>query len=163
MSPGPEPRRRASRALEWIFAALLLGASSAILIAAAVSRADSHYQWTRPASDPARGTVTVAQVRERLHEVLDPELGIDVVDLGLVYEIAEPKDGKVALVMTLTVAGCPFAKQLVEDVRRALFAHPGVQEVSLTVTLDPPWSWERVAPDVRKRMIERGAPAGERS
>ncbi|ABC80103.1 metal-sulfur cluster assembly factor [Anaeromyxobacter dehalogenans] len=155
----PNARSRASRALEWTFAALLLGASAAILVAAGVSRADAHYQWTRPAGDPARGAVTPAAVWERLRTVLDPELGIDVVDLGLVYDVTVPRDGRVAVVMTLTSAGCPFSKQMIEDVRRAIFQHPAVREVALTVTRDPPWSWDRVSLEARKRIVE-GSHAG---
>jgi metal-sulfur cluster biosynthetic enzyme len=90
---------------------------------------------------PARERVT-----EALREVLDPELGMSVVDLGLVYDI-EIDGGKVAITMTLTAPGCPIHDAMEEWVRRAVLKVPGVSEVAVTITFDPPWTPERITRD----------------
>ena len=90
----------------------------------------------------------VAQIREALRAVIDPELGQNVVDLGLIYAI-EVTDGCVAsIVMTTTTRGCPatgFLKQAVQDVAWAV---PGVEFVDVDLTYDPPWSPSFIAPEI---------------
>jgi len=76
--------------------------------------------------------------------VLDPELSLSVVDLGLVYGIAI--DGPtVRITMTLTAPGCPLHDVMADWVRRAVLAVPGVQEVEVNLTFDPPWTPARIA------------------
>jgi metal-sulfur cluster biosynthetic enzyme len=87
---------------------------------------------------PARERVT-----EALREVLDPELGMSVVDLGLIYGI-EIDGGKVAVTMTLTAPGCPIHDTMAEWVRCAVIKVPGVSEVEVTITFDPPWTPGRI-------------------
>ena len=76
--------------------------------------------------------------------MLDPELSLSVVDLGLVYGIAI--DGRtVRITMTLTAPGCPLHDVMADWVRRAVLAVPGVQEVEVNLTFDPPWTPARIA------------------
>ena len=76
--------------------------------------------------------------------MLDPELSLSVVDLGLVYGIAI--DGPtVRITMTLTAPGCPLHDVMADWVRRAVLAVPGVQEVEVNLTFDPPWTPARIA------------------
>jgi metal-sulfur cluster biosynthetic enzyme len=83
------------------------------------------------------------RVTEALREVLDPELGMSVVDLGLIYGI-EIDGGKVAITMTLTAPGCPIHDAMADWVRRAVLKVPDVSEVAVTITFDPPWTPDRI-------------------
>ncbi|KKP61476.1 MAG: hypothetical protein UR54_C0001G0016 [Candidatus Roizmanbacteria bacterium GW2011_GWA2_34_18] len=89
--------------------------------------------------------LTAKQIKNKLTEVMDPELNISIVDLGLVYKIKIIKN-KIKVVMTLTTIGCPLfslIEQQVKDKIREL----GVKEenISLELTFDPPWSMEKMS------------------
>jgi metal-sulfur cluster biosynthetic enzyme len=77
------------------------------------------------------------QITQALRAVFDPELGLSVVDLGLIYGM-EIEAGRVSITMTLTTQGCPLHESLVDWVRRAVSRVPGVQDVQVAVTFDPP-------------------------
>jgi serine O-acetyltransferase len=83
-------------------------------------------------------------VREALRPVVDPEIGMSVVDLGMIREIVLTKDGKVEVKMVLTTPFCPLASMITEQVRQAAATVPGIGEASVTL-LDQPWdpSWMR--------------------
>lgn len=83
-------------------------------------------------------TTTEDQVREALREVYDPELGINIVDLGLVYEIAL-EAGKAEITATLTSPGCPLGPEIVSNVRRALSQFEDVEDVQVHIVFSPPW------------------------
>lgn len=83
------------------------------------------------------------QVLEALGGVLDPELGMSVVELGLVYDI-EIVNGAVAITMTLTAPGCPVHEVMPGWIRQAVSAVPGVMSVDVRITFDPPWTPERI-------------------
>lgn len=90
----------------------------------------------------------IAEIREALKAVIDPELGQNVVDLGLIYQIEVIDDCVVRISMTTTTRGCPatgFLKQAVEDVAWAV---PGVEFVDVGLTYDPPWSPDFIAPEI---------------
>jgi len=96
--------------------------------------------WAVPL--PLEGEVAIeADIREALKEVIDPEVGINVVDLGLIKEI-RMNGGRVEVKMVLTTPACPLADYLVEQVRRKAESVAGVETVEVTL-LDEPWSWER--------------------
>jgi FeS assembly SUF system protein len=84
-----------------------------------------------------------------LRTVRDPELPVSVYDLGLIYEVAADANGVVTIRMTLTAPNCPTAGSLPGDVERAVRVVPGVTDVRLELTFEPPWSKERMAPAVR--------------
>jgi serine O-acetyltransferase len=84
-----------------------------------------------------------ARIREALKEVIDPEVGINVVDLGLIKEIVV-NDGAVDVRMVLTTPACPLVGYLVGQVLRKTESVDGVKTVEVTI-LDEPWSWERFA------------------
>jgi metal-sulfur cluster biosynthetic enzyme len=77
-------------------------------------------------------------VRERLRDVLDPEMRLSVVDLGLIYAIDITGD-TVRVTYTLTSPACPLAGVIAEQIRRAVLEIPGVREVELVLTFSPPW------------------------
>ena len=91
------------------------------------------------------------QARRLLTQVYDPELGLDVVNLGLIYEIRiEPPAAQVR--MTLTTPGCPLHGSMQEAVRRALTGLPGVENVSVELVWNPPWTPARLSPEARKAL-----------
>jgi len=80
-----------------------------------------------------------------LETVNDPELGIDIVNLGLVYGTEIDDEGKVIVTMTLTSMGCPLAGVISEEVKRALSDIPEVKDVEVNVVWSPPWSKDRMS------------------
>ncbi len=88
-------------------------------------------------------TLTSEQITTALRDVLDPELGMSVVDLGLIYGI-EIEEGRVRVTMTLTVPGCPIHDSMAEWVRQAVMKTPGVTEAEVVITFDPPWTPDRI-------------------
>ncbi len=88
---------------------------------------------------------SVEQIEGQLRQVYDPELGVNLVDLGLIYDIQ--MDGPaVRIVMTLTTQGCPMHAALTPAVEAAVLAVPGVKSVDVEVVWDPPWTPERLTP-----------------
>lgn len=90
----------------------------------------------------------VRAVRSALSTVEDPELGIDIVSLGLVYAI-EHEDGRVKVVHTLTSMGCPLGPMIERDINDAAAAVPGVESVDVELVFEPHWSPERMSDDAR--------------
>src|SRR5690625_1992948 len=85
------------------------------------------------------------KIIQGLAEVEDPELGLDIVNLGLVYGIEMDADGKTEIIMTLTAMGCPLAGTIVTMVKEALADIPEVKEADVDIVWNPPWSKERVS------------------
>ncbi|MBH8597731.1 MULTISPECIES: metal-sulfur cluster assembly factor [unclassified Thermoactinomyces] len=95
--------------------------------------------------------VTKEEIIERLKDVYDPELGINVVDLGLIYDV-DIKDNQVFIKMTLTTPGCPLHDTLSNGVKTALSLHPAIQSVEVEVVWDPPWTPEKISPEAKKSL-----------
>jgi metal-sulfur cluster biosynthetic enzyme len=87
-------------------------------------------------------------VRQALRGVKDPEAGINIVDLGLVYDV-EIVEGKVDVKMTLTSPGCPVGGQIMSDADDAIRAVEGVKDVRIDLVWEPYWTPERIDPKVR--------------
>jgi metal-sulfur cluster biosynthetic enzyme len=88
------------------------------------------------------------EVVEALRGVEDPELGMDIVELGLFYEAAiEGNDVKVTY--SLTSMGCPAGPMIQEDIERAVAEIPGVESVSSELTFEPPWTPDRMSEDAK--------------
>jgi metal-sulfur cluster biosynthetic enzyme len=93
-------------------------------------------------------SLTKDDVFEALRAVEDPELGMDVVDLGLVYEVAV--DGPaVSVLYSLTSMGCPAGAQIEQDIRDAVGSMEGVEKVTTELTYTPPWSPDRMSDDAK--------------
>jgi metal-sulfur cluster biosynthetic enzyme len=87
-------------------------------------------------------------VMEALRQVEDPELGMDIVDLGLMYDVKV--DGpKVHVLFTLTSMGCPVGPMIEQQIQEVTYALPGVEEVEAELTWDPPWSPEKMSDDAK--------------
>ena len=93
-------------------------------------------------------SITEEQVFDALRVVEDPELGMDVVDLGLVYEV-QVEDGKVKVVHSLTSMGCPAGAMIQEQMRDVVSSMEGVGEVVTDLTWTPPWSPEMMSDDAK--------------
>jgi metal-sulfur cluster biosynthetic enzyme len=95
--------------------------------------------------------VTEKQVYEALHECFDPEIPVNIVDLGLIYEV-NVKDDQVHVVMTLTSPACPLHDFLSEQVKTRVAAIPGVKTATVQVVLDPPWDPSRISRAAREQL-----------
>jgi len=91
---------------------------------------------------------TREEVFEALHQVEDPELGMDIVELGLFYD-AELDGPNVKVTYTLTSMGCPAGPMIEEDIDRVVRLVPGVEDVAMELTFDPPWTPERMSEDAK--------------
>jgi metal-sulfur cluster biosynthetic enzyme len=90
-------------------------------------------------------------VRQALRHVKDPELDMNIIDLGLVYDVAVT-DGEVRVEMTLTSPGCPAGPMITNDAYRVIRALDGVKDVDVAIVWEPYWSPERMDPKVRALM-----------
>jgi metal-sulfur cluster biosynthetic enzyme len=124
-----------------------------------------HYFATSQISEAKMKPITEAIIRQALTQVIDPELGIDIVKLGLIYRIEiaeEAKEGKaqlpqprVTIVMTLTTPGCPLAMVFDQMVRDALFGIPDLdadKDVAIQLTFDPPWVPDMMDAEARAEL-----------
>jgi metal-sulfur cluster biosynthetic enzyme len=90
-----------------------------------------------------------------LEQVIDPEIGIDIVNLGLVYGIDMDEEGKATITMTLTAMGCPLASTIVDQVKYALSDIPEIKDVDVNIVWNPPWTKDRMS---RYAKIALGIP-----
>lgn len=95
---------------------------------------------------------TVEEVREILRAVIDPEIGLPIVDIGLVYEIEVLDEGKIRVVYTLTSLGCPVGPMIESNVRQLLESIPGVEEVELEMTFRPPWTPDMMGDEAKAAL-----------
>jgi metal-sulfur cluster biosynthetic enzyme len=91
---------------------------------------------------------TVEDVTDVLRDVIDPELGLDFVELGLIYDI-EIEGSTVRVTYTLTSPGCPIGPQVSEQIEEFLLELDGVEDVQPTMTFSPPWTPERMSEDAK--------------
>jgi metal-sulfur cluster biosynthetic enzyme len=88
---------------------------------------------------PQNGGTSYEDIRETIrNEVYDPELGLNIVDLGLLYDI-DVKDHKADITMTLTSPGCPVGPELITNIRRSLSRFDDLEEVDIKLVFSPPW------------------------
>jgi metal-sulfur cluster biosynthetic enzyme len=107
----------------------------------------------RPAFNPdPLGTLepmpTKDEVIEALHAVEDPELGMDIVELGLLYDV-EVDGPKVRVIHSLTSMGCPAGPMIQEDIHSVASQVPGVEDVEIELIWDPPWTPDRMSEDAK--------------
>lgn len=95
--------------------------------------------------------VTEKDVKDALKGVRDPELGLDLVVLGLVYDVEVDGDS-VHATISLTSPMCPVADQIVDQAREAIAGVEGVENAEVELTFDPPWSPERMSPLIRSSL-----------
>ena len=96
--------------------------------------------------------ITKDDVLKTLSKVIDPEIGIDVVSLGLVYDVYIDDKNNIGVNMTMTVPGCPLAGLMLEDARVRLKELPSVGEVNINLVWEPAWTPDRIDPEVKKKL-----------
>jgi FeS assembly SUF system protein len=97
-------------------------------------------------------TVIERDVIEALHRCYDPEIPVDIYELGLIYGISVAPDGAVDVRMTLTAPNCPAAQELPAEVERAVRAVPGVTDARVEITFDPPWDSCRMSDAAKLKL-----------
>ncbi|MEM2140597.1 MAG: PqqD family peptide modification chaperone [Nitrososphaera sp.] len=101
---------------------------------------------------PAAQQVTEDQVYTALRKCMDPEIPVNVVDLGLIYGVKVAQGKDVDIKMTMTTRGCPLHDTLVSDVKRYVGKVPGIGSINVEIVWDPPWSLEKMNPAVREQL-----------
>jgi metal-sulfur cluster biosynthetic enzyme len=97
-------------------------------------------------------TASLQYINEQLKTVLDPELFISIVDLGLVYDVSLSDEGVVRVLMTLTTIGCPLFDTIQDEIRKKILAVPGVTDITIELTFDPPWDYSKMSPTARAEL-----------
>jgi metal-sulfur cluster biosynthetic enzyme len=107
---------------------------------------------TEPQHGDAGAIPTQEQVRDALRQVVDPELGINIVDLGLVYEVDVSEQGVVHIEYTLTTMGCPIGPLIEQQMQSFLEKVPGVSSVEAEMVLRPPWTPEMMSEEAKAAL-----------
>ena len=89
---------------------------------------------------------------EKLKDVYDPEIPVNIYDLGLIYNLDIDQNNKASIIMTLTAPGCPVADMLVEDVRQAALSVETVAAVEVDLVFDPPWDKSMMSEEARLEL-----------
>ena len=116
----------------------------------APSRAEPQTTWTPDGE--TRPKVTEDAVIAAISEVYDPEIPVNIYELGLIYAIDIFDDGRVKVEMTLTAPACPSAQELPEQVRDAVMSVPGVTDAEVETVWDPPWDFSRMSEEARLQL-----------
>lgn len=111
-------------------------------------------EQTQPA--PAGDVAKIEEIEEALRDVVDPELGINVVDLGLVYDIWIEGKSKAVINMTLTSPACPLTDMLFDQTETLVLDHPQITEMQLNWVWSPPWGPHMITEDGREQMRALG-------
>ena len=101
---------------------------------------------------PEASEAFAGRIKEALRLVIDPELGYNIVDLGLVYEVNVEDGGVVRVAMTTTTRGCPATGYLKDGARDAAWSVPSVEFVDIALTYDPPWTPDMMTPDAKRHL-----------
>ena len=109
-----------------------------------------HGVWTPDGETPPK--ITETSVVDAISTVYDPEIPVNIFELGLIYAIDILDDGKVKVEMTLTAPGCPSAQELPVQVREAVMAVPGVTDCDVETVWDPPWDQSRMSEEARLQL-----------
>jgi FeS assembly SUF system protein len=89
---------------------------------------------------------------EKLKDVYDPEIPVNIYDLGLIYNVDIDDNNHANVIMTLTAPGCPVADMLVEDVRQAAISVDNVEAANVELTFDPPWDKSMMSEEARLEL-----------
>jgi metal-sulfur cluster biosynthetic enzyme len=95
---------------------------------------------------------TKKELMKLLNTIPDPELGISIVELGLVYDVSVDKQGIARVLLTLTTMGCPLFDLIADPIKHALSTVKGVKDVVVDLTFDPPWSPEKMTKEARVKL-----------
>jgi metal-sulfur cluster biosynthetic enzyme len=93
-----------------------------------------------------------SDIEQILKEIPDPEIGVSLLDLGLIYNIEIEKSGKVEILMTLTTIGCPLFEQIAGPIRTGIGKLAGVHEVDVLLTFEPPWKPDMMSEEAKIQL-----------
>jgi len=103
--------------------------------------------------DGSFNMVTKKQIEDVLKKIPDPEIGVSLVDLGLIYDISiEKKSGNIRILITLTSVGCPLFDLIATPIREKVGALSGVSKVDVDLTFEPPWNMERMSDSAKAQL-----------
>jgi len=109
-------------------------------------------QLPRAPSDPIQTLTLKPLVIDALHTVFDPEIPVNIYELGLIYDVTVDAQARVHVTMTLTSPACPSAQQLPVEVREKVQAIPGVRQANVEVVWDPPWTMDQMSDVARLQL-----------
>ncbi len=95
----------------------------------------------------------IEAIKEKLKTVYDPELPIDIYNLGLIYDIKVTEEGHCFILHTLTSAFCPAADKIPMDIKLAIESIPGIKKTHCRITMTPPWTKESIDPEARQLLF----------
>ena len=101
-------------------------------------------------------TVTSDAIRNSLKQCMDPEVPLNIVDMGLIYGIDVTQNNDVNIKMTMTTQGCPLHETLVQDVTRYAKKVPGVNNVKVDIVWDPPWTMDKMSEEAKQTLKDMG-------
>jgi FeS assembly SUF system protein len=107
---------------------------------------------TSAAQQPAANPTLLGNIEAALRTVFDPEIPVNIFDLGLVYDIRIGDKGNIKITMTLTAPACPVAGDIVRDVQEKIEALPEVLDCHVQLTFDPPWNKEMMSEEAKLEL-----------
>lgn len=108
--------------------------------------------WTPDGEAPVTSLPTEEKIIEAIASVYDPEIPVNIYELGLIYAVELDDDGGVKVEMTLTAPGCPSAQELPVQVEQAILAVEGVTSCQVETVWDPPWTPDRMSEEARLQL-----------
>jgi FeS assembly SUF system protein len=115
----------------------------------ATATPDGGYRASAGEARSGLGKVDMIKIEDALKSVHDPEIPVNIFDLGLIYDINRMDDGNIHITMSLTAPGCPVAGEMPGQVAEAVAAIPEAGQVDVDLVWDPPWSKERMSEDAK--------------
>jgi FeS assembly SUF system protein len=106
----------------------------------------------QPKDDPATDNELVDAVVEALKSIYDPEIPVDIYELGLIYDVAISEDGDAVVTMTLTTPHCPVAESLPQEVELRVLSVPGIRDAEVKLVWDPPWDPSKMSDEARLEL-----------
>jgi FeS assembly SUF system protein len=110
----------------------------------------AHGAWTPDGETPPK--ITETAIIDAISTVYDPEIPVNIYELGLIYAIDIHDDGRIKVEMTLTAPACPSAQELPEQVKESVLAVPGVTDCEVETVWDPPWDQSRMTEEARLQL-----------
>jgi len=106
----------------------------------------------QPKDDPATSNELVDSVIEALKSIYDPEIPVDIYELGLIYDVAISEDGDAVVTMTLTTPHCPVAESMPAEVEMRVLSVPGIRDAEVKLVWDPPWDPSKMTDEARLEL-----------
>ena len=106
---------------------------------------------TKPVDEPENGDLKDSVI-DALKSIYDPEIPVDIYELGLIYDVAISEDGDAVVTMTLTTPHCPVAESLPQEVELRVLSVPGIRDAEVKLVWDPPWDPSKMSDEARLEL-----------